>query len=686
MKNLMELYKIVFFSMIMVLCAVFILSNVENEQKIETYLEKSMPLIGADLPRNLGFEGEGIKIGVIDTGIDYNHPDLFGFGPDGKVVSGYDFVDTDEEPLDTNGHGTEVAGIIAANGELKGIASKAKLIAYRVSSTGESVSSDFIVKAIHRAIDDQVDIINISLGVNKTNNELDNAVREAVRNGIVVVAAAGNNGPGIGTIGSPAKSVSAITVGASYNNITSSLVSTFEVGEKQYQIIPMLGTSALSEPINAMVVFGGYGRIHELDNLDLKGSILLVERGSDVKGETIYFSEKEYNAAQSGASAVIVYNNEPGIFFGELVHPNASSNYHPTIPALSMSRDDGLTLKEALQEGAIANLNVFYHPDFVTPFSSRGPVSPFYIKPDLVAPGVFVNSTLMGGRYNLTSGTSFAAPHVSGAVALLLEKNQDLEPIEVASILSTTSDPVSDPYGNIFPIEVAGSGRINLTRAFSADMIILPHNLVFNLSLEKSFQTKSLRLKSISGVIPPLETEFSLKESGIIFEHFLENDLLNVKVSVTEEKLGDFEGALTLQDGKTRYHIPILLHITKGAINALEKDGVLSFSLDYPETWSYAKISITNMETGQTRVTSITPEKDASITAYDSGENWIEVQITTENGVDKAYGTIIARHPSEKTGFEFLESLGIQSKYVLIILVILVTTVVASLKFRRPCS
>ena len=79
-------------------------------------------------------------------------------------------------------------------------------------------------------------------------------------------------------------------------------------------------------------------------------------------------------------------------------------------------------------EGNTAML--FYHPDFVAHFSSRGPVSPFYIKPDLVAPGAFVNTTLTDGKYNFTSGTSFAAPHVSGASALLLEKKpSDLQSI-----------------------------------------------------------------------------------------------------------------------------------------------------------------------------------------------------------------------------------------------------------------
>ncbi|MBI3842432.1 MAG: S8 family serine peptidase, partial [Thaumarchaeota archaeon] len=160
----MNTSKIVLFSIIAVLCSLFILLNIRNEQLMQFYDEKSSSLIGVNVPRNLGFTGNNVKIGVIDTGIDYTHPDLLGFGNNGKVVGGYDFVDNDEQPMDTNGHGTEVAGIIAANGKLMGIAPNAKLFAYRVSADGESVSSDYIIKAIHKAIADKVNIINISLG------------------------------------------------------------------------------------------------------------------------------------------------------------------------------------------------------------------------------------------------------------------------------------------------------------------------------------------------------------------------------------------------------------------------------------------------------------------------------------------------------------------------------------------
>jgi len=678
----MKYYKIIF-CLLVVLCITLILSNFKTREFGEIYLEKSVPLIGADFPRSKGFEGNGIKIAIIDTGIDYNHHDLFGFGPNGKVIGGYDFVDNDEQPMDTNGHGTEVAGIIAADGNLKGIAPKAKLLAYRVSATGESVSSEFIVNAIHRAIKEKVDIINISLGINKTNEELDRAVSEAVKNGIVVVTAAGNSGPGIHTIGSPAEDIDVITVGASYNNITSSIVSTLEIEKKQYEVIPMRGITPLSEPIIGKVVFGGYGRDSDLINVNVKNSVLLVERGSDVKDEKVFFSEKEYNAAQSGAKAIIVYNNEPGIFFGELVHPDSSVNYKPSIPALSMSRDDGLTLKAILQNETIANLNVFYHPDFVTPFSSRGPVSPFYIKPDMVAPGVFVNSTFVGNRYNLTSGTSFAAPHVSGAAAILLQKNPDLEPSEIASLLSTTADSVSNSYGDIFPVEIAGSGRINLAKAFSADLIIVPHNLVFNLSLENPTDTKSLHLKSLQGKTAPQKIEISSKEKSIKFEHFIENDLLNIKIILTEPRLGDFEGILTINDGKTLYRVPILIHITKGTINTIEKNGLLNFNLYYPENWTYAKISLTNRETEKTLFTSITPMKNSSLQVYDAGEYWIEVQITTNNTIDNAYETIIVNKSSERTGIELLKTPNIPLKQILIISGILLTSVIIGLKTRR---
>ena len=185
--------KKIFFPTVIIVASLIIFQSFEEEEQAQLFLDQSAPYIGAFHPIEAGFNGEGVKIAVIDTGVDYNHPDLFGFGQEGKVIGGYDFVDNDKSPLDTNGHGTEVAGIIAADGQLQGVAPKSKILAYRVSEDGESVSSDLIIKAIEQAIIDEANVINISLGVNLTNNKIDKAVNEAVENGIIVIAAAGNH-------------------------------------------------------------------------------------------------------------------------------------------------------------------------------------------------------------------------------------------------------------------------------------------------------------------------------------------------------------------------------------------------------------------------------------------------------------------------------------------------------------
>jgi minor extracellular serine protease Vpr len=328
-----------------ILVASLVSIKLENEPTLRILLDKSTKHVGVQHPQDFGFYGRGIKVAVIDTGVDYTHPDIFGFGPDGKVIGGFDFIENDNSPQDTNGHGTEVAGIIAANGKLKGMAPEAKILAYRVSDTGDSVSSDLIVKAILRAIEDDADIINLSLGVNRTNDKIEDAINQAVESGIVVVAAAGNSGPDLRTIGSPGKDPHAITVGATYNNITASLVATLEIDGKRFQVLPMVGTEKLVGPITADITFGKYGRISDLHGIDVMDKILLVERGSDTKDELVYFSEKEKNAANAGAKALIIYNNEPGIFLGDLKNKLEGPEYHPKIPTVSMSREDGQELR-----------------------------------------------------------------------------------------------------------------------------------------------------------------------------------------------------------------------------------------------------------------------------------------------------------------------------------------------------
>ncbi|MEK0328922.1 MAG: S8 family serine peptidase [Nitrosopumilus sp.] len=611
-----------------------------SENEIQTYLERSVPYVGTEILRIDGIDGTGIKVAVIDTGVDFNHPDLFGWGPDGKVIGGYNFIREDELPLDTNGHGTQVTGIIAADGQAIGVAPKAKILAYKVSEDGEGVSSELIIRAIEKAIEDGADIINISLGVNKTNAKIDRAVSIALEKGIFVVTAAGNDGPGLETIGSPGRNFGSVTVGATYNNLTSSLVATLEVDEKPYTVIPMVGSTKLEEPIIGKIIFGGYGKIENLKEIDVKDAILIVERGSDVEGELLYFSIKESNAANAGAKAMIVYNDRPGIFLGELIHEFMEPGYKPQIPVVSIDREEGIEIKESIKNGNEASMHLFYNPDFVAHFSSRGPVSPFYLKPDIVAPGAYINSTQYNGGYDFTSGTSYAAPHVSGAAALLLQKNPELHHHEIKSLLLTTVEPVSDAYGKEFSVNAAGAGRLDIGNAYGAKLIIIPPNFVVNVSSDNLIAEKQFELKLIDSTLDNFDVKFEGPEF-IKFESFLEDDALQIKMNITEENFGDHEGKIIINHDDTRYVIPFLLHYTQGSVSVNQQNQKLFFDIYHPEEWSFAKISVTNSKDGRTDTTTAVPNRNASIEIYENVEYWIDAKIRVGGNTTNAFNTIV---------------------------------------------
>jgi len=669
------IYQKIFFLTILVFTgAILISSQLQSTENISILVNDSGPFIGTSIPYQSGYNGSGIVISIIDTGIDLNHPDL-----DGQIIGGYDFVDNDEIPEDINGHGTQVAGIIASNGNLKGIAPNSKILMYKVSEDGESVPSYLIIKAIEKSIEDGADIINISLGINQTNTKIDQAVNKAIKNNIFVVTAAGNFGPELSTIGSPGINPNAITVGATFNNVTSSLVSTFEIEGKTFNVFPMVGTRALTDPITSQIIFGKYGKVDDLLGNNFEGSILLIQRGSDIEGEIVYFSDKEKNAANVGARAIIVYNNEPGIFFGELIHEYVDEGYEPTIPALSVSRNDGLIIKEILQSGTKGILDVFYHPDFVAYFSSRGPVSPFYIKPDLVAPGAFINTTDTNGNYKISSGTSFAAPHVAGTAALILQKNPELTPQEVKSILMTTTDIVYDQFNDRFPIDVSGTGRVNASNAINAELIIIPPNLIFDLSPANQIQTKHLKINGID--VESMSIRF--EESGIAdFDYNLEDEDLVINAKLTEQSLGDFESRIIINHNEIDYHIPIIVRVSEGAITINEDGGKLRIDVSSPSTWSYAKISIINQETGKTFTDSIVPGKNLEMAVSQPGEYWIGAKIKDDDKTLNAYATIQVEkiEHSEKN---LANILNLPEKPILIIAAIMIVTAIVGLSIRR---
>ena len=682
----MKFEKIVFLISIVSICTVLVTTQLQTQDEISTLVNNSGPHIGTTVAHNYGLDGSGIIVSVIDTGVDFTHPDLLGLGLEGKVIGGYDFIDNDETPEDSNGHGTQVAGIIASNGELKGIAPNSKILAYRVSEDGESVSSNLIIKAIEKSIEDNANIINISLGINQTNTKLDQVVTKAVQNNIFVVTAAGNFGPESSTIGSPAINPDVITTGATFNDVSSSLVSTFKIKEQQFNIFPMVGTQPLEEPITAQIIFGKYGRAQDISAIDVEGSILLVERGSDIEDEIVFFSDKERNASDSGAKAIVVYNSEPGIFFGELIHEFVDEDYNPTIPTLSMSREDGLVIKQMLQSHTKGTLDVFYHPDFVAFFSSRGPVSPFYMKPDIVAPGAFINTTNPGGNYKIVSGTSFAAPHVAGTAALVLQKNPQLTPEELKSILMTTSDMVSNEYNERFPAEVAGSGRINAAKAIDSELIIIPPNLIFNLSAYNQIQTKDLEITGVDD--QPVLVRFE-NNHVVDFDYNLKRENLTITAKLsqqgTKNNWGEFESRMIISYNDVEYNIPIIVRVNEATILVNEDDGILSFDVSGHPSWSYAKITVTNKETQDTFTESITPTKKSELTVYQPGEYWIEANIKEIDGLSSKTLDVYETIKIEKAGENqiFVNALNLPEKPILIITAVMIITVVAGIFIRK---
>ena len=643
--------KFFVFSLLVVSLAGLILyMPLQSGDVIQTYLEQSVPHVGVAVPRMNGSDGTGIRIAVIDTGVDYTHPDLFGWGPDGKVIGGYNFIDEDQLPMDTDGHGTQVAGIIAADGLVVGIAPKADILAYKVSEDGRGVSSELIIRAIERAVDDKVDIINISLGVNKTNAKIERAVNNALERDIFVVTAAGNDGPEFETIGSPGRNFGSVTVGATYNNLTSSLVATLEVGEESYTVVPMTGSTKPREPIIGEIVFGGYGKIENLKEINSKDAILIVERGSDVDGEMLYFSIKESNAADAGAKALIVYNNEPGFFLGELIHEFIRPGYIPQIPVVSIDREDGLSIIESIEDGREASINLIYNPDSVAHFSSRGPVSPFYIKPEIVAPGAYINSTQNDGGYNFVSGTSYAAPHVSGAVALLLQKNPELSPHEIRSLLLTTVKPVSDAYGQKSSLHMAGAGRLDIGDALGAELIIMPPNFVVSVSSDVPNVKREIRLKPMDGTLDGIDILFEGPEF-IKFAHSLRGDTVQIEMNVTGKDFGEHEGRIVIIHKGMTYVTPFLMHYTPGSISVHQENQRLFFEIYHPEEWSFAKISLTDSRDGETYTVTTTPDREASIDIHENTRYWIDAKIRVGGNTSDAFNTIeISSLPRDSAG------------------------------------
>ncbi len=449
-------------------------------------LYTALAMTGADVAQSeLGFTGAGVKVAVMDTGIDYDHPDLGGcFGPGCRVAYGYDLVGDDydydkapvpdPDPDDCGGHGTHVAGIVGANGTVKGVAPDVTFGAYRVFGCSGSTSADVMIAAMERALADGMDVLNMSIGSAFQWPQYPTALAadRLVNKGMVVVASIGNNGAnGLYSAGAPGLGKKVIGV-ASYDNTRVMLpyvtVNGRHVGYATMTYSPSPPTAGSGEIVDVGLACSA------LPAGSATGKVALAARG------TCSFAIKATNAINAGAVAVLVSNNVAGIFYGTLGAP-----LDGVTPVVSISLEDGLYIRTQAAPVTLIwtdQIDSFPSPTggLISSFSSYGLSPDLALKPDLGAPGGDIYSTypLEKGGYATMGGTSMASPHVAGAVALLLQAKPKTPSQAVRGILQNSADPKAwfgnPALGYLDNVHRQGAGLLDIDDAILARTKIEP--------------------------------------------------------------------------------------------------------------------------------------------------------------------------------------------------------------------
>jgi len=522
----------------------------------------SIPFIGAPTVwQNLGLHGEGIKIAVIDTGIDYTHANFGGpgtaaaysaahaletkpanpalFGPSApRVKGGIDLVGDsynadptdahyqpiphpDANPLDCNGHGSHVSGSAAGSGVTSdghtftgpyngstvsshswtigpGVAPKADLYAVRVF--GCAGSTDVVVDAIDWAVDNDMDVINMSLGspFGSTGDPDEVASTNAAKAGVIVVAAAGNEGASPYIVGSPGAAEGAISVAANdatasfpgakltVNGITMDAIVANGIAPSGTYTLKVIGTGTNTQSLGCSVAdFGG-----PLP----PGTIAVVNRGTCARVAKAIFGQ------QACAAAVVMVNNATGLppYEGSITsNPDDGVPYTVTIPFLgvagpaSVATSDGAVLRAQANGSSVSTASALIaNPSFTrfASFSSAGPRTlDSALKPDITAPGVSVFSTAngTGNLGEFLSGTSMASPHVAGVAALTRQAHptwnvQDLK----AAIVNTGAPSLVGDYKT----SRGGTGLVQPAGSTKSQVVARANDTKFGVSLNFGYQ------------------------------------------------------------------------------------------------------------------------------------------------------------------------------------------------------
>ncbi|OLN97148.1 Minor extracellular protease vpr 2 [Colletotrichum chlorophyti] len=479
---------------------------------------------GVDKLHKAGFHGKGVKVAVIDSGVDYRHPALGGgFGPGFKVSGGYDLVGEeydgsnekkpDEDPLDSLGHGTHVAGIIAGRSDFfVGVAPEAEILAFKVFGAFEGTDEDTLVEATIMAYESGADIITASIG--RANGFSDGpwatVASRIVERGVLVTIAAGNDGdegPLYASSGSSGKEVLAVASVDTSRVPAKPWHATFSLGgdsnTTQLAYIPPVNRP-LWDVVGLPILPLSFDTSNPAEACsplpdttpDLSNVIVLIRRGTC----TPYV--KQTNVEKFGARYVLFYNDNYRPF--ELVANSAYKSQMALIDAKA-----GAAIIATVKAGG--NVTADFTPpadkDWAVGFfdaaggipsqyTSWGGTYELEIKPDIAAPGANIYSTYLDGTYKVLSGTSMATPYVAGVAALYISKYGGREvhgngfaKMLVRRIISSGEslpwqvfEPQALPtdFGYFAPVAQVGTGLINATKLLEQQTVLAFEKFALN--------------------------------------------------------------------------------------------------------------------------------------------------------------------------------------------------------------
>ena len=496
----------------------------------EVKLVDSVPSIGGDIAKGSGYTGKGMVVAILDTGLDTSHEafqdDVNGAKytkndisakitgnalhagevsvdsvyKNSKIPFEYDYYDSDTNVSGGNSHGTHVAGIVGANGgKVTGVAPDAQLMIMKIfGDDGSGAYDSDIFAALEDAVVLGADAVNMSLGMTAGFSEAAETKMQQVYQrvksaGISLMCAAGNeysssyksqcgtdlplaSNPDNGAVASPSTYDAALSV-ASMNNVKSTSPYML-VGDRKIRYSdPAETASKQIASLNGTYAYVdcGVGATTDFTGKSLSGKVALIQRAGEENGEILTFAQKENNAKNAGAKAVIIYDNVEG----DLVNMSTDGS----IPAVFISKADGEAMLAAADKHVSFSKNFLSqfqdaYSGKMSDFSSWGVTPDLKLKPEITAPGGDIYSTLPGGLYGSMSGTSMASPHMAGAAAVMAQyineelngTNMTQQEISALSnkLLMSTAVPVKNERSLPYSPRKQGAGLVQLARATTA--------------------------------------------------------------------------------------------------------------------------------------------------------------------------------------------------------------------------